>query len=71
MSNPIQVSPPTNDLTLSKDQTLAEVVKVTIPKLGIAVLLNLPKLTQEGFGASFLFHRRPLTAVCNLSSPQA
>ncbi len=35
MSNPIQVSPPTNDLTLSKDQTLAEVVKVTIPKLGI------------------------------------
>lgn len=35
MSIPIQVSPPTNDLTLSKDQTLAEVVKVTIPKSGV------------------------------------
>lgn len=35
MSIPIQVSPATNDLTLSKDQTLAEVVKVTIPKSGI------------------------------------
>ncbi len=34
MSIPIQVSPPTNDFTLSKDQTLAEVVKVTIPKSG-------------------------------------
>ncbi|MDY7004378.1 MAG: hypothetical protein SWX82_10595 [Cyanobacteriota bacterium] len=35
MSIPIQVSPPTNDLTLSKDQTFAEVVKVTIPKSGV------------------------------------
>ncbi len=35
MSIPIQVSPATNELTLSKDQTLAEVVKVTIPKSGI------------------------------------
>jgi hypothetical protein len=35
MSIPIQVSPPTNDFTLSKDQTLAEVVKVTIPKSGV------------------------------------
>ncbi|AOW99036.1 hypothetical protein BJP34_05880 [Moorena producens PAL-8-15-08-1] len=35
MSIPIQVSPATNDLTLSKDQTFAEVVKVTIPKSGI------------------------------------
>lgn len=35
MSIPIQVSPPTNDLTLSKDQAIAEVVKVTIPKSGI------------------------------------
>ncbi|HCV29071.1 MAG TPA: hypothetical protein DGO89_01785 [Microcoleaceae bacterium UBA9251] len=35
MSIPIEVSPPTNDLTLSKDQTLAEVVKVTIPKSGV------------------------------------
>ena len=35
MSIPIQVSPATNDLTLSKDQTLAEVVKVTIPKSGV------------------------------------
>ena len=35
MSIPIQVSPATNDLILSKDQTLAEVVKVTIPKSGV------------------------------------
>ncbi|MBG1266032.1 hypothetical protein [Nostoc sp. WHI] len=35
MSIPIQVSPATNDLTLSIDQTLAEVVKVTISKSGI------------------------------------
>jgi hypothetical protein len=35
MSIPIQVSPPTNDLSLSKDQTFAEVVKVTIPKSGV------------------------------------
>jgi hypothetical protein len=35
MTIPIQVSPATNDLTLSKDQTLAEVVKVTIPKSGV------------------------------------
>ncbi|NET03559.1 MAG: hypothetical protein F6K09_05935 [Merismopedia sp. SIO2A8] len=35
MSTPIQVSPATNDLILSMDQTLAEVVKVTIPKSGI------------------------------------
>ncbi|MFB2979818.1 hypothetical protein [Microseira sp. BLCC-F43] len=35
MSIPIQVSPSTNDLTLSKDQTFAEVVKVTIPKSGV------------------------------------
>ncbi len=35
MSIPIQVSPATNDLTLSIDQTLAEVVKVTIPKFGV------------------------------------
>lgn len=35
MSIPIQVAPPTNDLSLSIDQTLAEVVKVTIPKSGV------------------------------------
>ncbi|MUH01269.1 hypothetical protein F7734_56975 [Scytonema sp. UIC 10036] len=35
MSIPIQVSPVTNDLTLSIDQTFAEVVKVTIPKSGV------------------------------------
>ncbi len=35
MSIPIQVSPATNDLTLSIDQTFAEVVKVTIPKSGV------------------------------------
>ncbi|MCP2729674.1 hypothetical protein NJ959_14570, partial [Symplocastrum sp. BBK-W-15] len=35
MSIPIQVSPATNDLSLSIDQTLAEVVKVTIPKSGV------------------------------------
>ena len=35
MSIPIQVSPPTNDFTLAKDQTFAEVVKVTIPKSGV------------------------------------
>ncbi|HBE19162.1 MAG TPA: hypothetical protein DDW51_16535, partial [Cyanobacteria bacterium UBA11367] len=35
MSIPIQVSPATNDLTLSLDQTFAEVVKVTIPKSGV------------------------------------
>jgi len=35
MSFTIQVSPPTNDLSLSKDQTLEEVVKVTIPKSGV------------------------------------
>ncbi|MDF5729783.1 MAG: hypothetical protein PUP92_17680 [Rhizonema sp. PD38] len=35
MSIPIQVSPSTNDLRLSKDQTLAEMVKVTIPKSGV------------------------------------
>ncbi|NMG07121.1 hypothetical protein [Brasilonema sp. UFV-L1] len=35
MSIPIQVSPPTNDLSLSKDQTLAELVKVSIPKSGV------------------------------------
>ncbi|HBY81900.1 MAG TPA: hypothetical protein DEG47_34050, partial [Cyanobacteria bacterium UBA11148] len=35
MSIPIQVSPATNDLTLSQDQTFAEVVKVTIPKSGV------------------------------------
>ena len=35
MSIPIQVSPATNDLTLSIDQTLAEVVTVTIPKSGV------------------------------------
>ncbi len=35
MSIPIQVSPATNELILSKDQTLAEVVKVTIPKSGV------------------------------------
>ncbi|NET48258.1 MAG: hypothetical protein F6K09_05940 [Merismopedia sp. SIO2A8] len=35
MNIPIQVTPATNDLTLSIDQTLAEVVKVTIPKSGI------------------------------------
>ena len=35
MSIPIQVSPATNDLTLSIDQTFAEVVTVTIPKSGI------------------------------------
>ncbi|MGB3509294.1 MAG: hypothetical protein WBA93_08640 [Microcoleaceae cyanobacterium] len=32
MSFNIQVSPPTNDLVLSQDQTLEEVVKVNIPK---------------------------------------
>ncbi|NET54830.1 MAG: hypothetical protein F6K47_01060 [Symploca sp. SIO2E6] len=32
MTIPIQVSPATNDLTLSKDQTLVEVVNVTISK---------------------------------------
>lgn len=35
MSIPIQVSPATNDLTLSIDETFAEVVKVTIPKSGV------------------------------------
>ncbi|MBE9035405.1 hypothetical protein IQ246_09815 [aff. Roholtiella sp. LEGE 12411] len=35
MSIPIQVSPATNDLTLSIDQKFAEVVKVTIPKSGV------------------------------------
>ena len=35
MSIPIQVSPATNDLTLSIDQTFAEVVTVTIPKSGV------------------------------------
>ena len=35
MSIPIQVSPATNDLTLSMDQTFAKVVKVTIPKSGL------------------------------------
>ncbi len=35
MSIPIQVSPATNDLTLSIEQTFAEVVKVTIPKSGV------------------------------------
>lgn len=35
MSIPIQVSPATNDLTLSINQTFAEVVKVTIPKSGV------------------------------------
>ncbi|MGK7938663.1 MAG: hypothetical protein AB4062_00595 [Crocosphaera sp.] len=35
MNLPIEVSPATNDLTLSKDQTFAEVVKVTIPKTGV------------------------------------
>jgi hypothetical protein len=35
MSIPIQVAPPTNNFTLSKDETFAEVVKVTIPKSGV------------------------------------
>ncbi|MBD2439257.1 hypothetical protein [Nostoc sp. FACHB-110] len=35
MSFTIQVSPPTNDLVLSQNQTLDEVVKVTIPKSGV------------------------------------
>jgi hypothetical protein len=35
MSIPIQVSPATNDLTLSRDQTFTEVVKVAIPKSGV------------------------------------
>ncbi|RCJ18378.1 hypothetical protein A6S26_29075 [Nostoc sp. ATCC 43529] len=35
MSIPIQVSPATNDLTLSIDETFGEVVKVTIPKSGV------------------------------------
>jgi Integrin beta chain VWA domain len=35
MSFLVQVSPATNDLTLSINQTLAEVVKVTIPKSGV------------------------------------
>ncbi|MEC4816013.1 MAG: hypothetical protein SAK29_22490 [Scytonema sp. PMC 1069.18] len=35
MSSPIQVSPATNNLVLSIDQTFAEVVKVTIPKSGV------------------------------------
>jgi len=40
MSIPIQVSPATNDLTLSMDQTAAEVVKVTIPKSGVVAKVD-------------------------------
>ncbi len=40
MSIPIQVAPPTNDLSLSIDQTLAEVVKVTIPKSGVVAKVD-------------------------------
>ncbi|NET44047.1 hypothetical protein [Okeania sp. SIO2B3] len=48
-------------------QLVASIIEVVF----FSVLLNLPKLTHKSFGASFLSHRRSLTAVCNLSSPQA
>jgi hypothetical protein len=40
MSFPIQVSPPKNDLTLSVNQNFDEVVKVTIPKSGVVLKVD-------------------------------
>lgn len=60
MTIPIQVSPATNDLTLSKDQTFAEVVKVTIPKSGIV-----PKVDAYFLADTTSSMRNAINAVKN------
>ncbi|NES76584.1 MULTISPECIES: hypothetical protein [unclassified Okeania] len=63
----IQVSPPTNDLTLSKDQTLAEVVKVTIPKLGIVPKVDVYFLsdTTGSMGPAIASVQRGMVDIVN------
>ncbi|NEO55756.1 MAG: hypothetical protein F6K54_23400 [Okeania sp. SIO3B5] len=67
MSTPIQVSPPTNDLTLSKDQTLAEVVKVTIPKSGIVPKVDVYFLsdTTGSMGSAIASVQRGMVDIVN------